>query len=347
LFGPSRLGAFAALAAVLLVAGCGKGTPLITGTATPAPPYQPSVTAEYPVPTASSHPKGIAVGADDGLWFTEFSSSKIGELTTLGTISSPEPLTPTRGAGPNGIASGPNTLLWFTETNIGKVGQITTGFPPVITEFALAPGARPTSITLGSDGNMWLTDPGLDAIWRVSQKGAIGGPCKLPARAVPAGITSNPIDGALWFTESGSDRIGRLPITQTGVCGTLTEYAVPTHNAGPGAIVSATDNALWFIESRSKKLGRITVSGQVTKEYSLAPAQTPDGLVQGIDGNFYFTDTAGNQIGRFVTKTGAVTLYRVPTANSAPAAMTLGPDNQVYFVETDGNRIGQFKYFCC
>jgi virginiamycin B lyase len=346
LFRPSRLGAFAALAAGLL-AGCGKGTPLITGTATPAPPYQPSVTAEYAVPTASSRPMGIAVGADDGLWFTEFATSKIGELTTLGSIPTPEPLTPTAGAGPNGIASGPNSLLWFTETNIGKVGQVTTSSPPIITEFKLARAARPTSITLGSDGDMWLTDPGLNAIWRVSQKGAVGGPCALPANALPAGITSNPIDGALWFTESGTDQIGRLPITQTGVCGTLTQFKIPTSKAGPGAIVSATDNALWFIEARAKKLGRITVSGQVTNEYSLMPAQTPDALVQGIDGNFYFTDTAGNEIGRIIPKTGKVTLYRVPTANSAPGAMTLGPDNQVYFVETNGNRIGQFKYFCC
>jgi virginiamycin B lyase len=346
LFGPSRLGAVAALAAALL-AGCGKGTPVVTGSPTPAPSYQPNVSAQYAIPTASSRPMGIAVGADDGLWFTEFATSKVGELTTFGTISTPEPLTPTAGAGPNGIASGPNSLLWFTETNIGKVGQVTTSSPPVITEFPLSSAARPASITLGSDGNMWVTDPGINAIWRVSQKGAIGGPCALPANARPAGITSNPIDGALWFTEAGTNEIGRLPITATGVCGALIQYVIPTHNAGLGAIIAGTDNALWFIESRSVKLGRITVTGQVTKEYSLLPAKAPDSVVEGIDGNFYFTDTAGSEIGRLVPKTGAVTLYHIPTANAAPGAMTLGPDNQIYFVEMAGNRIGQFKYFCC
>lgn len=290
---------------------------------------------------------GIALGADGNLWFTEFASSKIGELTTFGTIPTPEPLTQTANAGPESIASGPNSLLWFTENKIGKVGQITTSFPPTVTEFLLSAAARPTAITLGSDGNMWVTDPSTSGIWRVSQTGAIGGPCALPAHSLPAGIASNPVDGALWFTESGTNRIGRLPITQSGVCGTLTEYKIPTHNAGVGAIVSGTDNALWFIERNAKKLGRMTVSGQVSNEYSLIPAQTPDGLVQGVDGNFYFSDTLGNHIGRFVPKTAKVTLFGIPTSNSQPGVMTLGPDNEAYFVETHGNAIGQFKYFCC
>jgi len=340
-----RASALGFLAAALLTA-CGKGTPLTSGTATPPPPYVPSVTSEYPIPTGSSRPMGIVTTTvDNSLWFTESASSKLGNLQTNGKISTPEPLTPTKNAFPNQIASGPNGNLWFTETAIGKVGQITLlATPPIVTEFPLDATARPTALTLGSDGNMWVADPPQNKVWKVSQRGIVGPACGVGGQ--PNAIASGP-DGALWFTEGASNRIGRLPLTGTAACGTLTEFPIPTKNAGLSSIVSAQDNALWFLERNSKKLGRMEVTGKVTNEYSLAPAIAPTTLIQGVDTNFYFSDPASNEIGRFVISTKKVTLYKIPTANSLPGTMTLGPDNQIYFVETGSDHIGQFKYFCC
>jgi virginiamycin B lyase len=341
----ARLGACAILAAGLLAA-CGKGTPLTSGTATPPPPYVPKVTSEYPVPTAASRPMGIVVNSSvNQAWFTENAASKIGILTQSGVVSTPEPLTPTAHAGPNQIASGPNGLMWFTETNVGKVGQIATNYPATITEFPLSPTARPAGITLGSDGNMWVTDPVTEAVWRVSQSGVVGAPCPLSHNAQPLAITSGS-DGALWFTEPGINAIGRLPLTGSSACGTLTQYRIPTANSDPVAIVSGTDNALWFLEKNARKLGRMNITGQVTNEYSLSPATAPSGLVQGLDGNFYFTDPGTNQIGQFITSSGKVKMFKIPTANAQPGAMSL-LNNQIYFVETAGNKIGQFTYSCC
>ena len=82
-----------------------------------------------------------------------------------------EVVTPSKNVEPNGIASGPgpNLNVWFTESNIGKVAQITVAGPPY-TEYKLPdPAARPVSIALGSDGNMWITDPGTNSVWRVKQ----------------------------------------------------------------------------------------------------------------------------------------------------------------------------------
>lgn len=343
-----RSSALGLLAAALLTA-CGKGTPLTSGTATPPPPYQPSVTSEYPIPTASSHPLGIAVTtADNSLWFTENRSSKLGDLLTSGTISTPEPLTPSKNAGPNQIASGPNGNMWFTETSVGKVGQITLlTTTPIITEFVLSAAARPTAIALGPDGNMWMTDPGTNAVWKVSQKGVVGSPCALSGNAQPSAITANSNDGAIWFTEAGTSRIGRLPVTGSASCGSVAEFPVANAGGGLSSIVTGQDNALWFLESKAKILGRMDITGHVTNTYSLSPAVSPTALVQGIDNNFYFTDPGSNQIGRFAVTTKKVTMFKIPTANSLPGALTLGPDNQIYFVETNGNHIGQFKYFCC
>src|SRR5437764_1215771 len=48
----------------------------------------------------------------------------------------------------------------------------------------------------------------------------------------PAGIASDP-DGALWFTESSGNQIGR--VTTAGV---FTEYAIPTASSRPWGIAA-------------------------------------------------------------------------------------------------------------
>lgn len=326
------------------LAACGKGTPITSGTPTPPPTPPPSVTAQYTIPTASSEPSGIALGSDDLLWVTEFRTSKIAQLNNRGHFS--ENVTPTHKAGPNGIAAGPgpNLNLWFTESNISKIAQITTGGPPY-TEYTMPDsGSKPVGIALGSDGNMWVTDPGTNSVWQVM-------PLKkkpfvkftqflLTGNARPGAITNGP-DGALWFTEPGTNRIGRLPISGSP----LTEYDIPTANSGPAGICSATDNALWFTEEKGKKLGRISTGGIVTAEYPISSAQTPNQVIQGIDGNFYFTDTAANRIGQFFFRTHRVAYYGIPTKNSEPTALVLGTDSQIYLVETAGNKVAQFRYF--
>jgi virginiamycin B lyase len=332
----------AALAAGLLAA-CGKGTPITSGpTATPSP-NPPKVTEEFPIATANSRPMGITLGPITGsLWFTEFAGNNVGELDTTATISEFH-ITPNHNTEPVGIAAGPNSLLWFTESNNHTIGQIAVvSGQPTITQFTMPnTKARPVGIALGSDGNMWITDRGTNAIWRVTQLGAFTS-FPLNGNAQPLGITNGP-DGALWFTEPGTNKIGRLNITGSS----LTEYGIPTGNSDPVSILSANDNALWFTEQHSIKLGRMTVQGTVTNEYSLAPAKQPDAVLQGVDGNFYFTDTAGSAIGRFLTagNVGQIALFPTKTANAGPTAVSIGPDNQLYFTETNVNKIGQFKYF--
>jgi virginiamycin B lyase len=327
-----------------LLAACGKGTPITSGTPTPSPTLPPQVTAQYPLPTKSSEPFGIALGANDNLFVTENRSSKIAELGSGGKFS--ESVTPTRKAGPNGVASGPGPALnvWFTETNVGRVAQVTVAGPPY-TEFTLpVSSAKPVGIALGSDGNMWVTDPGTNSVWRVEQihmKPHVRfTQYQLTGNAQPQFITNGP-DDALWFTEPGTDSVGRLSVDGR----TLTEYALKDKNAYPMGITAATDNGLWIVEQKGLALVRMATNGQITAQYPLTGAMTPDAIVPGVDGNFYFTDTAKNKIGQFLFRSHRVNFYSIPTANSGPTAMTIGTDGQVYFVETAGNKVGQFRYF--
>jgi virginiamycin B lyase len=60
-------------------------------------------------------------------------------------------------------------------------------------------------------------------------------------------------DGALWFTASEPNQIGRITTS-----GQFTEFAVPTDQSGVDDIVAASDGALWFTESAVHQIGRIT-----------------------------------------------------------------------------------------
>jgi virginiamycin B lyase len=66
------------------------------------------------------------------------------------------------------------------------------------------------------------------------------------ASAAPDGITVGS-DGALWFTESGVNQLGRVTTS-----GTFTEFPLPTANNFPGAIVMGPDGALWFTQSGTR-----------------------------------------------------------------------------------------------
>jgi virginiamycin B lyase len=81
----------------------------------------------------------------------------------------------------------------------------------------------------------------------------------LPSGSQPIGITEGS-DGNLWFTDNGTNKVGK-----TTTSGTITEYSL-SPGSEPGGIIAGSDKNLWFAET--KNIGKITTSGTVT-EYSL------------------------------------------------------------------------------
>ena len=93
----------------------------------------------------------------------------------------------------------------------------------------------------------------------------------------PAGITRGP-DGALWFTETKGNAIGRASIT-----GVITAYPLPTASSAPSGIALGPDGNLWFTETSGNKIGRITPAG-IISEYPVPTAGSgPNGIVWASD----------------------------------------------------------------
>jgi len=155
------------------------------------------------------------------------------------------------------------------------------------------------------------------------------------AGSSPLGITAGS-DGALWFTELDSNKIGR--ITTAGV---ITEYAVPTVGSQPARITTGSDGALWFTEAKGNNIGRITTAGVITEYVVPTVGSQPFGITAGPDGALWFTEAeAGGKIGR-VTTAGVITEYVVPTVGSQPVSITTGPDGALWFTENNGSKIGR------
>ncbi|MFG2336179.1 hypothetical protein [Streptomyces yangpuensis] len=210
-----------------------------------------------------------------------------------------------------------------------------------------------------------------------SVRAAVGDIAEYPlaAGSAPGGITTGS-DGNLWFTETGTRKIGRLTpageltefplpgttgdalgitagpdgnlwftditgrIGRITTAGAVTEYALPPGGGQPFAITTGPDGNLWFTEDPGDRIGRITTAGVVTRYALPHPGSGPESIVTGPDGNLWFTEILGNRIGR-ITTGGVVTEYDLPHPDSGPDVITAGPDGGLWFTELFGNRIGR------
>jgi streptogramin lyase len=150
----------------------------------------------------------------------------------------------------------------------------------------------------------------------------------------PTYITAGP-DGALWFTERGHDRIGRITVG-----GTVTEYSAGlSAGAEPYRITVGSDGALWFTEIALNQVGRISTSGTIT-EYSSGITELPGngtlGIAAGSDGALWFTEGFGNKLGR-ITTAGAISEYTLGSrVNENQGYIAAGPDHNLWFFFDDG-----------
>jgi len=287
---------------------------------------------EFEVPTASSTPNGIAAGSDGNLWFTEYTTNKIGRITPAGVIT--EFNVPTANSAPRQIAAGPDGNLWFTEFSSNKIGKITTS--GVVTEYNVpTANSGPRGIVAGPDGNIWFTEFNSGKIAKITTSGTVTEYTIPTVNSGPRGIEPGP-DGNLWFTENTGSKIGK--ITTSGV---ITEYTTGlTANSQPARIRVGPNGNLWFTENIGNKIGEITTSGTISEFNIPTGASAPVGITPSADGTLWFTENGGNNIGD-ITTSGTITEYPVPTSGAGPQDIVAGPDGNIWFTEQTGNQIGE------
>jgi virginiamycin B lyase len=188
----------------------------------------------------------LAPGLDGLTWFSECSTDALSSVTTSGTITQ---VTPPGGGNIQGVALGPDGNIWFTDIATRHIGTVISGVP---SEFSASTFTNQPStaedIVAGSDGSLWVAEGNLIA--QVSTSGTIMNQFS-GAGAIGQGnfITAGP-DGALWFTDTSNNAIGRITTS-----GAITEYPLPTGNALPNGITVGPDGNLWFTEGAVHNIG--------------------------------------------------------------------------------------------
>ncbi|HKC24051.1 MAG TPA: hypothetical protein VKF32_04880, partial [Thermoanaerobaculia bacterium] len=291
---------------------------------------------ELTIPTAGSHPFGIATGPDGRVWFCESTADKIGAVTIAGTFSE---YSTQAGTHPYFIAGVPDKLLAFTSGGANHLGFMAfSGF-----EIEVAAGTSPLGIVAGPDGRVWFAtynDNEIVAFHWLSNSPATAANTPSTALSAPWGVAVGP-DRWIWFTESNANRIGVCAPFETSLCN---DFPIPTAGSDPRMITLGPDANLWFTEQTGNKIGRITSAAVVTEFPVPTPSSQPFGIAVGPDGNLWFTEFAGNKIGR-ITTAGVITEYPVPTANAAPYVICIGPDGRLWFTEYNAAKIGRVAVF--
>jgi len=223
----------------------------------------------------------------------------------------------------------------FADEGNHAIGRITPTGAVVEFSTGLNPGANPTGITTGPDGNLWFTDTGTPkAIGRITPAGDIHEfSTGLDASDSPYRIVTGS-DGNLWFTDQGTRRaIGR--ITPSGGITLFTAGLNPM--SSPNGITAGADGNIWFADAGSPgAVGRVTPAGIITElTAGLTPGDNPYSITAGADGAVWFADSScpGAEIGR-VTPDGAITKFSAGlAADACPYGIGSGPDGNVWFAD--------------
>jgi virginiamycin B lyase len=183
----------------------------------------------YALQNVGSVPIYIKAGPDGNMWVTELVGNAIARVTPDGQVT--EYSIPTVNSRPIAIVPEPNgNAMWFSEEAGNKLGRIDMNGN--ITEFPVPKRRRNlilAGLTFDSDKNIWFqqyVDPnnprptGPDLIVQADKSILQTDPSKI--RKVP--FTFYPVptrqtvmhriiqgpDGAIWFTELGANKVGKL-----------------------------------------------------------------------------------------------------------------------------------------
>jgi virginiamycin B lyase len=145
-------------------------------------------------------------------------------------------------------------------------------------------------------------------------------------------------DGALWFTEQMTNKLGRLdPKT-----GEFKEYPLDKgKNSGPHGLVADLEGNIWFTANFGGYIGKLDPqSGKIT-EYKMPSekADDPHTAVFDARGILWFTVQGGNMVGRLDPKSGKIELKEVPTESALPYGIQINSKSVPIFCELGTNKM--------
>ncbi len=286
----------------------------------------------HPMPHGSG-PHGIEFDADGRLWVTLEFSGQLVRLDANGEIRQTIDVRldcPTCPGGqkinthPHGLWFGADgKTMWFTGKGTGTIGRVSPDGK--MTTYALKTvGSVPIYVRRGNDGTMWATELVGNAIARIPADGTVAEFAIPTYNSRPIAIVPEPGSDAMWFSEEAGNRIARITPD-----GTITEYPLPLTQANVilAALAFDKDRNLWvqqYVDQNAPTPANRSPAGgdfiiRIDKSilaaapsdisripityYRVPSTQTKmHRILQGPDGNIWFTELGVNTVGKLIVK---------------------------------------------
>ena len=146
-------------------------------------------------------------------------------------------------------------------------------------------------------------------------------------------------DGALWFSQAGASRIGRIDPK-----GAISSFPIPSPNAQPRAIALHPAGGVWFVETNSNALGRVDAQGKIEEFLVGIDNASLRGVTAGADGDLWFTANFANQIGHMKPDGEMVAVYDCPTPASGPRCIMSHSSGRLFYGAFDAAMIGEVRF---
>ena len=254
------------------------------------------VLTPYTIPTANANPQGITLGENGNMWFTEYNTSKVAEVTPGGSIS--EFGTLFGSDDPQMLIDRGDGSVWYAGFGGNHVGYVDE-FNGVSGETTLPTAdSGPWDLAEAADGNLYVSENSNDDMARLAT--LFQSP--IPQTAVTSGSQSESVvlgpDGNLWFTQYGLNHIG---VVSPSEFLQIASYATASASSVPVDITVGKDGALWYTESGIDRIGRMLTNGTSGGEYDTLSTNTGvKGIATGSDGTIWFCESNTSKVGRLV-----------------------------------------------
>jgi virginiamycin B lyase len=238
-------------------------------------------------------PYCIAIDEHGNVWFTEFLTDKIAEISTNGTMT--ELAIPIASSNPTGIAIGMSDHVWFNLIDSsGYAAQFYLG-SYYRGDFSFDNMTNlldsPIGLAVDQNGTLWITQHGASLVSEFNPSThyfrTISSSIPAATASYPYFVYTDPTTGDVWFNEHYGNAIASFdPLTNT-----LVEYEVPSRPSYTGNLSGSLTMAIsptgipWFTELYTGKLGAVNTSAPLDISLQVYGPSLSNGIVSVANGS--------------------------------------------------------------
>jgi streptogramin lyase len=267
----------------------------------------------------------VSVTGDDKLvWFDATAADPAAHDVFTGSASSCGPVAIAAGNNGRMYVSFPNPLDPDAPCDPSRIGYVSDTGAPGVTAF----GSRGTVFDLAvANGKLFAADEYDDAVRRIALNNALTVETTINVPDGPSGITVDSA-GTVWVTQINTGGVARFPGVQNGGSASVL-FPTTGRLDTPFGIVAAADGRIYVTGKGSGNLARITPATGAFEFFAFG--SEPWDIVNGPDGDLYFTDQNSNRIVRFLSTAPRATTTGATPGTASASVDPRGNDTQVVF----------------